>query len=105
MSLYVISVLLRLAEPSIKAEDAVWAVVLAKEPGTVTLTTNEASSQSFDVPAGASKLFVPISAGDSMKATLSRNGATVLELSPEGFIFNGTPTAFNFNALVVQATA
>lgn len=86
-------------------EDAVWAVVMTIEPSTVVLSTSETSSKSFDVPAGLTKLSVPISAGGTMKGVIQRKGKTVVELEPEGFNFQGSPKSYNFNAFVASATA
>ncbi|KAG6331266.1 hypothetical protein ID866_7823 [Astraeus odoratus] len=83
--------------------DKVWAVVLATSPATVTLSTSPSSSQTFSVAAGVSKLSVPISAGGYMEATLVRNGQTVVNLKPDNFTFNPTPSSYNFNAFVVSS--
>ncbi|KAF9049586.1 hypothetical protein BDZ89DRAFT_1057464 [Hymenopellis radicata] len=86
-------------------EDAVWAVVLATAPATVTLSTSDTNSQTFDVPAGLSKLSISISAGDTMKGVIERDGDAVVELSPESFSFQGSPQTYNFNAFVASASA
>jgi glucan endo-1,3-alpha-glucosidase len=95
-----------LAKPTSAAltQDAFWAVVLARAPGTVTLGAG-ATAQSFAVPAGASKLSLPITPGAGMRATLSRGDATVLELAPDGFVFQGSPATYNYNAFVAYAKA
>jgi glucan endo-1,3-alpha-glucosidase len=82
-------------------DDALWAVVFAKDDGKVVLSTQADGSggQEFDVQKGVNKLSVPIAAGGSMKATLTRGGATVLEVDPE-FTFQGAPQTFNYNAFV-----
>lgn len=77
---------------------------MTTEPSTVTLTTSDSNSQAFSVPAGLTKLSIPIAPGDTMKGTISRNGQTVVELNPN-FTFQGTPETYNFNAFVVSATA
>ncbi|KAL1748391.1 glycoside hydrolase family 71 protein [Schizophyllum fasciatum] len=80
-------------------EDAVWAVAMTSAPATVTL-----NGQTFDVPAGLTKLAVPIAAGDGMAGAIARDGANTVELAPE-FTFEGSPKAYNFNAFVAGATA
>ncbi|PPR02844.1 hypothetical protein CVT24_002322 [Panaeolus cyanescens] len=86
-------------------EDTVWAVVMATAPSTVTLTTSSTTSKSFEVPAGVSKLAIPISAGGMMKGTIERDGQVVLELNPSQFQFQGSPSTYNYNAFVAHASA
>ncbi|KAI0712188.1 glycoside hydrolase [Earliella scabrosa] len=86
-------------------QDKMWAVVLASAAGEVTLTTSDTTSQTFPVTPGVNKLSLPIAAGGFMKATLTRNGQTVLDFQPEGFTFNPTPATFNYNAFVAGQTA
>ncbi|RXW22872.1 hypothetical protein EST38_g2977 [Candolleomyces aberdarensis] len=92
-------------------EDAVWAVVLTTAPAKVTLTTSnnpDANSQkTFDVPAGVSKLSIPITPGGIMKGVIERDGKVVVELAPtpEQFTFQGSPKNYNFNAFVASAVA
>jgi glucan endo-1,3-alpha-glucosidase len=86
-------------------EDAVWAVVMTTAPSTVTLSTSSTNSQTYNVPAGLTKLSVPISAGDTMKGAIQRGDQTIVELSPAGFTFQGSPQSYNFNAFVASATA
>ncbi|KAG8214499.1 glycoside hydrolase family 71 protein [Butyriboletus roseoflavus] len=84
-------------------QDKIWAVVFATSPATVTLSTSSTESQTFQVAAGVSKLSLSISAGGSMKAVLQRNGQTIVDLQPESFYFNPSPSLYNFNALVVSS--
>ncbi|KAK0187984.1 glycoside hydrolase family 71 protein, partial [Armillaria mellea] len=86
-------------------QDYVWAVVLTTAPSSVTLSTSDSSSQTFDVPAGLSKLSVSISPGDTMKGTIVRDGQTVVELNPDSFTFQGSPQTYNYNAFVASASA
>ncbi|KAJ7150317.1 glycoside hydrolase [Mycena filopes] len=88
-------------------QDAVWAVVMATDAGSVTLNTSPTDSQTFDVVAGVNKLFIPIAPGGIMHGVLTRNGQNVVELAPlpTDFTFNGSPTAFNYNIFVASATA
>ena len=84
--------------------DVMFAVVMATSPCTVTLATSTSSSQSFDVPAGVTKLSLPIAAGGTMYGKIVRNGNTVLELDPQ-FTFNPNPTTYNYNAMVFVASS
>ncbi|KAL1677782.1 glycoside hydrolase family 71 protein [Schizophyllum commune] len=79
-------------------EDAVWAVAMTSGPATVTL-----NGQSFDVPAGLTRLAVPLAAGEGMEGSISRDGAETVQLKPE-FTFEANPKTYNFNAFVAGAT-
>lgn len=57
----------------------------------------------MNVPAGLTQLSLPLSAGDTMSATLSRNGQTIITLKPQNFTFNGQPQTYNYNAFVAMA--
>lgn len=90
-------------------QDTVWGMVLAKEASTVILSTdpNIASDQQhrFDVPAGASRLSMPIAPGGIIYGKILRGNQTILELRPQGFAFNGSPVQYNYNAFVAGAQA
>jgi glucan endo-1,3-alpha-glucosidase len=74
-------------------------------PSSVTLTTSPTSSKTFDVPAGLSRLALPIFPGGTMKGTIERDGQTIVELNPTNFTFQANPPSYNFNAFVASATA
>ncbi len=74
-----------------------FAVVLATQGGTLQL-----NSHSFTVPAGFSQYSIPLSPGDTMHATLIRNGATVVDVHPSGYSFNANPPSYNYNAFVAM---
>lgn len=78
----------------------VWAIVFATAPADVTLATSASNTQVFSVPAGVTKLSVPISAGDGMRGTLTRNGQKVVDVQPSTFSFSGSPATYNYNAFV-----
>lgn len=84
-------------------------MVMTTGPSTVILSTDPQSNnaQQFQVPAGVSKLSVPITPGGTMKGAIQRDGRTIVELAPhpEEFTFQGSPTTYNFNAFVASATA
>ncbi|KAF9646034.1 hypothetical protein BDM02DRAFT_318271 [Thelephora ganbajun] len=84
-------------------DDAVYAVVMATSPSKVTLSTSPSSSQTFDVPAGVTKLTLPISAGGTMYGKVERNGNTIVELNPD-FTFDPNPKTYNYNAMVTFAS-
>lgn len=84
--------------------DSFFALVLAKEPGTVTLSSG-GSSQTFPVDAGITQLSLPFSVGSGIKAVLNRNGQDVVTVAPEGFTITGNPEIYNFNALVAMGTS
>ena len=79
--------------------------MLASADGQVTLSSSDATTQTFDVKAGVNKLQLPLTPGGFMHGTLSRNGQTVIDLKPDGYTFNPNPTAFNYNAFVASARA
>lgn len=97
--------------------DAMWAVTLLSQPANVTLqiipsssnssTESPLAQQTFPVPAGLSKLTIPISVPDtmdsvSMRTVVERENDTVMDLNAAqmGFAFVKTPQQFNFNAWV-----
>ncbi len=86
-------------------QDKMWAVVFATADGQVTLSTSDQTTQTFDVKAGVNKLSLPIAANGFMKATLTRNGQTVIDFKPDGFSFNPNPEKLNYNAFVAEQTA
>ncbi|TFK87288.1 glycoside hydrolase family 71 protein [Polyporus arcularius HHB13444] len=86
-------------------QDKLWAVVLATAAGQLTLSSSDTTSQTFDVQAGVNKLSLPLTAGGYMRGVLTRGGQTVIDLKPDGFVFNANPSAYNFNAFVANATA
>jgi len=83
--------------------DKIWVVVFATSPANVTLSTSSTESQTFNVTTGATKLSLPINAGGFMKAVLQRNGQTIIDLQPQNFSFEASPSSYNFNALVVSS--
>lgn len=83
--------------------DMVWAVVLATSPATVVLSTSSSQSQTFNVPAGVSKLAVAIQPGGTMHGTLTRGGQTVIDLQATNFTFEANPTTYNFNVHVIAS--
>jgi glucan endo-1,3-alpha-glucosidase len=84
--------------------DVMWAVVFATSPCTVILATDPSSPQSFDVPAGVTKLSLAIAPGGTMYGKIVRDGNTVLELDPQ-FTFDPNPTTYNYNAMVTFASS
>ena len=82
-----------------------WAVVLGTADGSLTLAGSDSNTQTFDVKAGVNKLSLPLTPGGYMRGVLTRDGQPVIDLKPDGFVFNPNPPAYNFNAFVANATA
>ncbi|KIL63226.1 glycoside hydrolase family 71 protein [Amanita muscaria Koide BX008] len=87
-------------------QDRVWVVVMATQASKAVLSTDStlAQKQTFDAPAGVTLLSVPITPGGIMYGEIQRGGNTVVKLQPQGFVFNGSPVTYNFNALVASAS-
>ncbi|GLB38313.1 putative glycosyl hydrolase family 71 [Lyophyllum shimeji] len=83
-------------------EDAVWVVVMTTAPSTVVLSTSPINSETFQVPAGLTKLSIPIAAGGKLKGMIARGGKTLVTLNPEKFAFQANPKTYNFNAFVAS---
>jgi glucan endo-1,3-alpha-glucosidase len=82
--------------------DTVWAVTMTTAPAQVILSVSNETSQTFNVPAGVTKLSIPITPGDTMRARIVRDGQATVDLDPD-FTFEGSPQAYNFNALSVSS--
>ena len=83
-------------------EDALFAVVLAKSEAEVTLSTSS-NNKTVTVPPGLTQLSLPLNPGDTIKAVLSRDNSTVVQLSPGNFTFEANPKTYNFNAFCAMA--
>ncbi|KAK2465337.1 hypothetical protein APHAL10511_002691 [Amanita phalloides] len=90
-------------------QDVVWVAVMATRNSTVVLCTDSSLSSdqqsTFDVPAGLSRLSVPIKPGGIMYGAIRRGNQTLVELRPHEFVFNGSPTQYNFNVFIAGAQA
>ncbi|TCD66615.1 hypothetical protein EIP91_001125 [Steccherinum ochraceum] len=86
-------------------QDTLWAVYFATAPATVTLSTADGKSQTFNVQAGANKLSTELTPGGYMHGTVVRDGNTIIDLKPDGFTFNPNPSSYNYNAFVAFAGA
>ncbi|KAH8119175.1 glycoside hydrolase family 71 protein [Phellopilus nigrolimitatus] len=84
-------------------EDALFVVVLATSSANVTLATSSNATTVVAVPAGLSQLSIPLSAGDTVRASLSRANTTVVQLALSNFTFEGSPQTYNFNAFTAMA--
>ena len=94
----------------LKVNDYWFAVIFAVQPTTVVLSspqaslarndTNYRSAIIVDVQPGVTKLRCPLTVGGTMRVQLERGGSTVMDYVAEGFVFNGTPPSYNFNAWV-----
>ncbi|KAI0061704.1 glycoside hydrolase [Artomyces pyxidatus] len=85
-------------------EDTLWAVAMTTAPATVTLSTGIGAPQTFSVPAGMTKLSVPLSPGGVMHGTIERNGQTIVDFQPAGFVFQDSPQVYNFNAFAAVSS-
>ena len=83
-------------------EDALFAVVLAKSEAVVTLSTSS-NNKTVTVPPGLTQLSLPLNPGDTIKAVLSRDNSTIVQLSPGNFTFEANPKTYNFNAFCAMA--
>ena len=83
-------------------EDALFAVVLAKSEAEVTLSTSS-NNKTVTVPPGLTQLSLPLNPGDTIKAVLSRDNSTIVQLSPGNFTFKANPKTYNFNAFCAMA--
>ncbi|KII85452.1 glycoside hydrolase family 71 protein [Plicaturopsis crispa FD-325 SS-3] len=84
--------------------DTLWAVTLLTSPASVTLACGS-STNTTQVPAGLSKLSLPLSGDCSVTSTVSRTGSSPVTFAPEGFKFSTSPPSFNFNAFVAASPA
>ncbi|EJD03163.1 glycoside hydrolase family 71 protein [Fomitiporia mediterranea MF3/22] len=83
-------------------EDALFAVVLAKEQSSVTLST-KSITKTVQVKAGLSELSLPLKPGDTMSASLSRNNQVVAQVKPSNFTFQDNANIYNFNAFTAMS--
>ena len=92
------------------SEDSIFALVFAQAASTVWISTGSCpcdltQGQTFSVAAGVTQLNVPLLAGMTMRATLTRNGQTLVNLAPSGYKCTNTPSTYNYNAFVAVATS
>lgn len=78
---------------------------MTTSPSTVTLSVSSSTNQTFNVPAGLTKLSIPLTPGNIMHGTIERDGHVVVDLYPDTFSFEGSPQTYNFNAFVANAVA
>ncbi|BEI82626.1 hypothetical protein CcaverHIS002_0304940 [Cutaneotrichosporon cavernicola] len=77
-------------------DDNLYAVVFATAPSVATLTSG-GNSMSFSVPAGLSKIKMPLAPG-TIGGTIERGGQRVVTFSAGAqYSFTTTPTAYNYN--------
>lgn len=88
-----------------QTQDLMWAVVFARAPCDVDLWTSDTNTQTFTVPAGVTKLSMPLTeTGGFMRARLRRNGAIVTDFAPSNYFYQSTPQTYNFNAFTASST-
>ncbi|RSH78984.1 uncharacterized protein EHS24_001910 [Apiotrichum porosum] len=84
-------------------DDYLYAVVLATEAATVTLTAGT-NTETVAVAKGLNKIKVASSAG-SISATIARSGSTVVSYSSgSDFVYTTTPVTYNYNYFVASAS-
>ncbi|KAF8306265.1 glycoside hydrolase [Clavulina sp. PMI_390] len=86
--------------------DTLWAVALLSQPATVTLSTSPTNSKSFNLPAGANKISIPLEAGGPLHAVVTRNGVNTVDLQSSNYTFQPTTVeAYNFNFYVISSAS
>lgn len=84
--------------------DVLWAVALLSAPAKVTLSTSPTNSKTFDLPAGANKISIPLLAGGPLHATIVNNGQTTVDISSTNYTFQPTTTeTYNFNYFTLSS--
>jgi hypothetical protein len=76
-------------------EDRIYAAVMLKQAGTVTLKSGD-KRQSFSLPAGVSEVSMPFAAG-SQSASLARGSQTLLTTTSPSKVQSGAVSLFNYN--------
>ena len=94
----------------LQVNDYWYAVVFVVQPTTVVLSSPRTSSARgdtdyrsaiiLDVQPGVTKLRCPLVVDGTMRVQLQRGDSTVLDYVADGFVFNGSPPTYNFNAWV-----
>ncbi|EJT99505.1 glycoside hydrolase [Dacryopinax primogenitus] len=96
-------------------DDAFYVVVFATSPGTLILgtpptpsstspTASAANPSTAAVTSGVNKYKLALTPGNGMRATLMRGTNQVLDLWPQDYVFNPSPSVYNFNAYVNMAS-
>ncbi|KAF5353434.1 hypothetical protein D9756_008033 [Leucocoprinus leucothites] len=83
------------------AEDYLWALVFAKQPGQVTLACGN-SKQQFTVSPGVNKLKLPLSPGQ-ITVSMARDGRVLINQTPSDFTYTSNPELYNYNVYVGSA--
>ena len=75
-----------------------WAVIFNTAPSTVNLWTSDSNTQSFNLPAGVSKINMPLTeTGGYMRAQMVRNGQVITDFAPSGYFYHPVPDTYNYN--------
>ena len=83
-----------------------WAVVFATQASTVTLWTSDTNSQTFQVPAGVTKLSTPLTeTGGYMRGTMVRSGTTIIDFAPSAYYYQHNPSTYDYNAFTASSPA
>lgn len=99
-----------LTKSILQVNDYWYAVIFAVQPTTAVLSSPQASSARgdtdyrsaiiVDIQAGVTKLRCPLAVNGTMRVQLQREETMVMDYVADGFVFNGSPSSFNFNAWV-----
>ncbi|KAF9479532.1 glycoside hydrolase family 71 protein [Pholiota conissans] len=83
-------------------EDMLWGVVFLTHPSHFEMTCG-GSRYSSDLPAGASKVKMPLRDDCNVKAVVTRDKKKTVDFAPAGFHFSKNAPFYNFNAFVAAS--
>ncbi|KAG6872919.1 hypothetical protein C0995_005177 [Termitomyces sp. Mi166 len=83
--------------------DTLWAAAFLTAPSTVTLTAGSSSQVFNSVPAGVTRLSIPLALG-SVSVKVERSGKTLIIGNASGYKYVSTPETYNFNVWVGAAS-
>ncbi|KAJ6614204.1 glycosyl hydrolase family 71-domain-containing protein [Mycena sp. CBHHK59/15] len=83
--------------------DYLWAAAFCTSTCTVTLKCGSSSSTFPNLSAGVNKLKVGLAAGQ-ITVTMTKNGQTIINQTPNDYLYVTNPTLYNFNAYVGAAS-
>ena len=90
----------------LQTQDLMWAVVFNTAPSTVNLWTSDTNTQSFNLPAGVSKINMPLTeTGGYMRAQMIRNGVVVTDFAPPNYYYHPDPQLYNYNVFTAGWSA
>ncbi|KAJ7074215.1 glycoside hydrolase family 71 protein [Mycena amicta] len=86
-------------------QDFLWGFFLLLVPGQIRLECGSSRQTWPNMPAGISKVKLPLNSNCQVKAFIDRTGDKdwSLEFTPPGFVFDTKPSYYNFNAFVAAS--